>query len=477
MSHTVFSNLVRLYPNKAQEQLLRRSCGCRRFVYNKMLEYQRQRYQDKLDVKAEHGYISYEEMCSLLLVLKADPETAWLREANAQSLQQTIRDMDTAFRRFFAGKARYPTEKKRGRGDGFRIPQDCKISSDFRHVYLPKVGWVRCRGLRRDQLQDSTGTSTFLSVQSVTVRAVAAHFEAAVLFRVQEPAQAVHSRPGTSCGLDIGIAKPIAMADDDQDNVTFGTRVQAKLRKHDLYVKRLRRKLARQQPKSNSRQRTKTRITKAHRHAANVRKDFNHQVSNYLAKTYETVVGEALPLRSMTASAAGTVEEPGRNVRQKSGLNRELLRMGSGQFFELLEYKCLREGGELIRVNPAYSSQECRKCGHTSAENRKNQAVFRCVACGHTENADYHASGVVRLRGLRVQKTAAGTRPGGAAICRVETEATGSLAPVAVHYNLIAEDKAGFRPWHWPSVRDTFMLARQFNKRVIDLYSSKGSTP
>lgn len=367
-----------------------------------MLEYQRQRYQDKLDGKVEHGYIPFEEMCSRLLLLKA--ENPWLQEVNAQSLQQTIRDLDTAFKRFFAGKAGYPTEKKRGRGDGFRVPAKCMVSVDFRHVYISKVGWIRCCGLRPDKLQDATGASTFLSVQAVTVKAVADHFEAAVLFRVPEPPVVVHSRLGSSCGLDIGIAKPIALADDEGDNTTFGTQVRDRLRKHDLYVKRLQRKLARQQPKSASRQRTKNKLSRAYHHAANVRKDFNHQVSNYLAKTYETVVGEALLLRNMTASVAGTVEEPGRNVRQKSGLSRELLRTGSGQLFRFLEYKCKREGGELIRVDPAYSSQECRICHHVDKNNRKNQAVFKCTSCSHAENADYHAAGVIRQRGLAIQK-------------------------------------------------------------------------
>lgn len=406
ISHTTFSNLVRLYPNKAQEQLLRRSCGCRRYVYNHFLKIQGKQYQLHKDGLAEYGYIGYEGMCKLLVLMKAEPEHQWLQEVNSHALQQTLKDLDKAFKLFFAGKAKYPTEKRRGRNDSFRSPDYCAVSSDFTAVRLMKLNWIPCRGLRPDKLMNSTGAFTFLSVQSVTVSAVADHFEASVLFRVPEPTQAVHQRPGSSCGIDIGVAKPLALADDEGDNATYGTLVQAKLRKHDKYVKRLQRELARRVKGSMSRQRTKNKLAKAHRHAANVRKDFNHQLSNYLAKTYEVVVTEDNNLRNMTASAAGTVEAPGTNVAQKSGLNREMLRLAPGQFNEFLTYKCIREGGEHIRVNPAYSSQECRKCGHTSPGNRKSQAVFKCTnpECMHEENADYNAAGVLRPRGLEVRR-------------------------------------------------------------------------
>lgn len=400
--HSTFTNTVRLYPNQAQAQLLRRSCGCRRYVYNHFLKLQQLKYAAKQAGTAERGYISYVEMCKLLVLLKADPDHEWLQEVNSHALQQTLKDLDKAFKRFFAGKAKYPTAKRRGCGDGFRNPFYCAVSEDLNYVRVLKLGWIRCRGLRRDQLLDSEGKPTFLSVQSVTIKAVADHFEAVVLFRVPESVPAQHTRPGTSCGVDVGIAKPLAVADDDNTTATYGTLIRDRLRRHDLYVKKLQRRLERQQKGSSSRQRTKTKIAKANNHAACIRRDFNHQLSNHLAKTYAMVVTEDLQLKNMTASAAGTVDEPGKNVKQKSGLNRELLRIAPGQLNQFLEYKCKREGGELVRVNPAYSSQECRICHHVDKANRKNQAVFTCTSCGHTENADYNAAAVIRYRGIQI---------------------------------------------------------------------------
>jgi transposase len=91
----------------------------------------------------------------------------------------------------------------------------------------------------------------------------------------------------------------------------------------------------------------------------------------------------------MTRSARGTVAEPGRNVAQKSGLNRGILASGWGRLVARLEHKA---PGRVIKVNPRYTSQTCNACSHTARESRENQALFRCVACGHAANADVNAA-------------------------------------------------------------------------------------
>ena len=98
----------------------------------------------------------------------------------------------------------------------------------------------------------------------------------------------------------------------------------------------------------------------------------------------------------MTASAKGTIENPGRNVRQKSGLNRVMLDTAMGEIRRNLEYKC----GRVIEVNPAYTSQTCFECGHTDKENRKTQARFQCVSCGFVSNADTNAAINIRRLGM-----------------------------------------------------------------------------
>ncbi len=102
----------------------------------------------------------------------------------------------------------------------------------------------------------------------------------------------------------------------------------------------------------------------------------------------------------MTASAAGTVENPGRNVRQKAGLNRSILDQGWGAFKTMLAYKMADRGGVLIEVDPAYTSQTCSACGVIDKASRKDQATFICTACGHHANADTNAAINILKRGL-----------------------------------------------------------------------------
>lgn len=123
---------------------------------------------------------------------------------------------------------------------------------------------------------------------------------------------------------------------------------------------------------------------------------------------------EDLAVKNMSASAKGTVEAPGRNVKQKSGLNRAILDQGWSEFRRQLQYKLEWRGGELIAVPPQYTSQTCPSCGHVSGENRKSQAVFRCVECGYGNHADFvGAINVLRVGQTRraCQASAAVTAP------------------------------------------------------------------
>jgi hypothetical protein len=107
----------------------------------------------------------------------------------------------------------------------------------------------------------------------------------------------------------------------------------------------------------------------------------------------------------MTRSASGTVEQPGRNVAQKSGLNRSILEQIWGEISRQLTYKSEWYGSLFARVPAHYSSQECSECGHVSKENRESQAVFHCKKCGHEANADINAAVVILKRGIKVLRT------------------------------------------------------------------------
>ena len=139
-----------------------------------------------------------------------------------------------------------------------------------------------------------------------------------------------------------------------------------------------------------------------HTRVVNARKDFLHKASTQIASAHARVIVEDLGVKNMSASARGTAEQPGRRVKQKAGLNRSILDQGWAEFRRQLEYKLSWNGGMLVAVPAQYTSQTCPECGHVSKDNRQTQAVFACVACGHTGNADWVAAVNILERGHRL---------------------------------------------------------------------------
>ena len=126
------------------------------------------------------------------------------------------------------------------------------------------------------------------------------------------------------------------------------------------------------------------------------RENANHRASRKLANAVHTVVSEALDVADMTKSARGTVEEPGTNVKQKAGLNREILNMDWGQLERNLAYRA----GRVVKVDPAYTSQTCSFCGHLHPDKRRTRANFKCLACGFKANAAHNAALNILARGF-----------------------------------------------------------------------------
>jgi putative transposase len=258
---------------------------------------------------------------------------------------------------------------------------------------IGKYGWVKCRGLRLEAIAAD-------KLQSVTVYREAGNYYASIMYReeLDYPKEHVHS--GSSCGIDIGVEHPVTLV-NDLDQVHFkGKVVQERLKHLELKRKSYQRRVDRKMKGSKRREKAKIRVQRVYQAEKFVRKDFNHKLSNSIARCYETVVMEDLNLKNMTRSAKGTLEKPGTNVRAKSGLNRELLRIGSGQLYQFLKYKVLRYGGRLVLVNPAFTSQTCHSCGCVDKRNRKNQATFHCTSCGHKAHADANAARNIRYLGV-----------------------------------------------------------------------------
>ena len=152
---------------------------------------------------------------------------------------------------------------------------------------------------------------------------------------------------------------------------------------------------------SNNWQKAQGKIRAINSKIGRIRLDFHHKVSTNLTKSHSQICLEDLRVKNMTKSAKGTLENPGKHVKQKQGLNRSILRQGWGQFERLIEYKAQWYGAEVIYVNPRNTSVLCNTCGYSSPLNRQSQSHFECKSCGKIENADINAAKNILTRGQR----------------------------------------------------------------------------
>ena len=195
-------------------------------------------------------------------------------------------------------------------------------------------------------------------------------------------------------GIDLGIRKMVALSD--------GTHIEPinSFRKAQKKLAKLQRALCREVKFSKNWYKLVKKIQKLHWHIANIRSDYLHKASCAISKNHAIVCMEDLQVSNMCKSAKGTIEQPGRNVKAKSGLNRAIVDQGWVELTRHLSYKQYWRGGVLALVPPQYTSQKCSECGHVDADNWPSQSVFHCKACGHTENADTNAAKNIRREGL-----------------------------------------------------------------------------
>ncbi|WP_106424868.1 RNA-guided endonuclease InsQ/TnpB family protein [Escherichia coli] len=363
----------RLEPTPEQSQRLRQLCGCARFVWNLGLA------ETKRILDSGEKLPSAFELNRMITVWKKMPEYIFLQDAYTDNLQQKLKDLHTAWKRCFDKKlaAKAPVWKRKNEGrDSIRFVNFEKYCClENRRVKLPSgLGWVKFR-----QSQRVNG-----KIKNATISQLAGQWY--ISFQVEiETAEPNHTST-TIVGLDAGVAKLATLSDG-----TVFEPVNS-FQKNQKKLARLQRQLSRKVKFSNNWQKQKRKIQRLHSRIAYIRRDYLHKVTTTVSKNHAMIVIEDLKVSNMSKSAAGTVSQPGRNVRAKSGLNRSILDQGWYEMRRQLEYKQLWRGGQVLAVPPAYTSQRCACCGHTAKENRLSQSQFRCQVCGYTANADVNGA-------------------------------------------------------------------------------------
>ena len=366
----------RLYPDKEQAEQIIKTAGCCRYIYNAFLD-------KRITAYKETGRMpNYGSLCRGLVPLKK--ELPWLKEADSIALQQAVRDLDTAYENFFAGRARFPKFKsKRRSGCSYRtVCVNGNVRVEDGCVILPKLGRVRAAVSRKAPEGWRLASATSSADRDGT-------YHVSCLYEYKEDSVHRSLSEERAVGLDYKSDGPYISSEGKTcGSPKYFRRAQEKLR-HEQ------RKLRHKKKGSRSREKQLRRTAKIHRHIADQRKDFLHKESLLTAKAYDVVCVEDLDMKAVSNRGFGN--------------GKTTMDNGWGMFLRMLEYKLHDRGGVLIRVDRWYpSSQLCHICGHRETS-VKDLGIRRwtCPICGAVHDRDVNAAGNILKEGLRIYRETA----------------------------------------------------------------------
>lgn len=346
----------RIYPTAAQAKALDFHFGAVRYVYNRYRAAREGYYQDTGETLSEFD-------CSLdLTEHKREAGNEWLQQAYNQSLQQAIRDLDRAYRNFFAGRARYPRFKGKRSHQSIRylFAGNNKLRITNGRIRIPKVG-----GVKITQHRHIEGTPKYMTVSKTKS---GKFFVSIKCQKDVTPPSAI----GPEVGIDLGLKAFVTLSD--------GRTIDPPkhLRKAERRLKRLQRLLSRKRKGSANRRKVKVLLARQHEKVANRRADFLHKLSRQLVATHGHIGIEDLYVKGMV-----------RNHR----LAKSIVDAGWGEFVRQLEYKGEWYGCRVVKVDRWFaSSRICNDCGATGADMRLKDRHWSCTECGAIHDRDLNAA-------------------------------------------------------------------------------------
>ena len=373
---------IRLYPNKQQEQAINKLLGCYRFVYNHMLALKQKEYnENKIN-------LTLKELSKYFYgTLRKDEKYSWLREQNTSVMSQSIRQMLSAYDKFFKQRTGFPKFKSKKDKLSALFPINAiskRNTFEQRKITLTKSFKnikFRCSDLYFKRLQtykDSIRSATMSKTKS-------GNYFLSILIDVPQDEIVKFRQTGESVGIDLGVKDFVITSDGEVfENKHF-------FKKQENKIKKLQRQLSRKVKGSNNRDRARIELAKAYEHLVNQRENYIHSVVNELLRYYDTIYMEDLNVKGML---------------KNHNLAKAIQEVGFYRFKSVLLDKSVNNGKRVVFVDRFYpSSKTCHKCGYVYKGLTLNEREWECPSCGEIHDRDLNAAMNILTEGERILKS------------------------------------------------------------------------
>lgn len=361
---TIFKSFkFRIYPNKEQEILLAKHFGACRFVFNHYLNKRKETYLE--DKKS----LNYYDNANDLTQLKKNDDYVWLKEINSQSLQSSLRNLDTAYGKFFRKQTKFPKFKSKYDRQSFKIPQFVKLENN--ELILPKFK----SGIKINLHREINGEILFATISKSTT----GKYYVSLTCEVQHQP---YEKTNSKVGIDTGI-KDLAILSDGTTYENIRS-LNTKLKK----LKYNQRQLSKKQKGSSSRNKQKQKLAITHEKITNLRKDYLHKVSTEIVKNHDIISVEDLAVK---------------NIMKNHKLSQAMSDVSLGSFYTMLEYKCEWNDKQFVKIDRFFpSSKTCSNCGWINGDLTLNIREWTCPSCDEKHDRDFNASKNILKQGLKI---------------------------------------------------------------------------
>ena len=366
----------RIYPNREQQELINKHIGCCRFVYNLCLEKKINAY------KTSKKSISSFDLIKLLPILKKEQDTSFLKEVNSLSLQAAIRNLDSAYKRFFKEKKGFPKFKsKRSKRQSFQIVQNTYVDFDEKKVYIPKFKeGIKCRFHRFFNGKIKTST--------ISRTATGKYFISILVELDEDNPEKKPISESQAVGIDLGI-KTFATLSNGEEIPN-----PKNLKNAIGRLKRLQRSLSRKVKGLNNREKARKILACQYERVTNRRNDFLEKVTHQLVTTYDTICLETLSAK---------------NMMKNHHLAQALSDISIGRFNERIEQKAKWYGVNILRIGRFEPSSKMCSCGYIYKDLKLSQRVWTCPNCGRRNQRDLLAANNIKAFAFNKRHNTAGT--------------------------------------------------------------------